>query len=133
MVGVGTDLLLHYLLQDDLEQTALANHIFDEVLSAGNPGLVSLVTVLEVVRVLRDLLKQTPMEIAGHLERLVAAESLEIQNEQQVFEAMLALKRSHGEFEDALSGALNAQAGCAHTLTFDKRALRMPYFRLLVS
>ena len=131
MVGLDTNLILRYLLQDDPKQTTLANHIVDQLLSDRNPGFISLVTILEMVWVLRSLLKQTPTEIATHLEHLLAAESLEVQNGQQVFEAAFALKRGTGEFEDALGGALNAWAGCSHTLTFDKRALRMPYFQLI--
>lgn len=131
MVGLDTNVILRYLLQDDPKQASLANDVVDRVLSDRNPGLISLVTVLEIVWVLRSLLKQTPTEIAGHLENLLAADSLEVQNEQQVFEAAYALKRGTGEFEDALTGALNAWAGCPHTLTFDKRAARMPYFQLM--
>jgi predicted nucleic-acid-binding protein len=110
MVGLDTNLILRYLLQDDPKQTTLANHIVDQLLSDRNPGFISLVTVLEMVWVLRSLLKQTPTEIATHLEHLLAAESLEVQNGQQVFEAAFALKRGTGEFEDALIGALNAWA-----------------------
>jgi len=131
MVGLDTNIVLRYLLQDDPKQAPLANHIVDKVLSDRNPGLISLVPVLEIVWVLRSLLKQTPTQIASHLELLLAADFLEIQNEQQVFEAAFALKRGTGEFEDALMGALNAWAGCPHTLTFDKRALRRPYFGLI--
>jgi predicted nucleic-acid-binding protein len=132
MVGLDTNVVLRYLLQDDPKQATLANHIFEQVLSDRNPGLISLVAILEIVWVLRSLLKQTPIEIASHLEHLLAADSLEIQNEQQVFEAAFALKRGTGEFEDALIGALNIWSGCPHTLTFDKRALRLPYFQLIV-
>jgi predicted nucleic-acid-binding protein len=132
MIGLDTNVILRYLLQDDPRQTPLANHIVDQVLSQQNPGFITLVTVLELVWVLRSLLKQTPTEIATHIEHLLAADSLEVQNEQQVFEAVFALKRGIGEFEDALIGALNAWAGCPYTLTFDKRALRMPYFQLIV-
>ena len=132
MVGLDTNVILRYLLQDDPKQAALANHIVDRVLSSRNPGFISLVTILEIVWVLRSLLQQTPTELAAHLEHLLAADSFEVQNEQQVFEAAFALKRRTGEFEDALIGALNAWAGCPHTLTFDKRALRMPYFRPIV-
>ncbi len=132
MVGLDTNVILRYLLQDDPKQTRLANRIIDQVLSDRNPGLISLVTILEIVWVLRSLLKQAPGEIATHLEHLLAADSLEVQNDQQVFEAAFALKRGTGEFEDALIGALNAWAGCPYTLTFDKRTLRMPYFELIV-
>ena len=131
MVGLDTNVILRYVLQDDPKQTPLANHIVDQVLSQENPGFITLVTVLEIVWVLRSLLKQTRTEIATHLENLLAADTLEVQNEQQVFEAVFALRRGTGEFEDALIGALNAWAGCPHTLTFDKRALRMPYFQLI--
>jgi predicted nucleic-acid-binding protein len=132
VIGLDSNVILRYLLQDDPKQTPRANRIVDQVLSEQNPGFISLVTVLEIVWVLRSLLKQTPAEIATHLEHLLAADSLEVQNAQQVFEAVLALKRGTGEFEDALIGALNAWAGCPHTLTFDKKALRMPYFQLIV-
>jgi predicted nucleic-acid-binding protein len=88
-------------------------------------------TLSSIVWVVRSLLKQTPTEIATHLEHLLAADSLEVRNDQQVFEAAFALKCGTGEFEDALIGALNASAGCPHTLTFDKKAPRMPYFELI--
>ncbi len=132
MTGLDTNVILRYLLQDDPRQTSLANHIIDRQLSPENRGFISLVTVLEIVWVLRSLLKQSPNEISAHIEHLLAADRLEVQNEQQVFEAAFALKRGTGEFEDALIGSLNAWAGCPGTLTFDKRASRLPYFRLLV-
>jgi len=129
MIGLDTNVILRYLLQDDPQQAPQANHIVDQVLNDENPGFISIVTVLELVWVLRSLLKRTPSEIATHLEHLLAADSLEVQNEQQVFEAAFALKRGTGEFEEALTGALNAWTGCPYTLTFDKRALRMPNFQ----
>src|ERR1700722_12711474 len=131
MTGLDTNVLMRYLLQDDPKQARRANQIIDRQLSEQNPGFVNLATILEIVWVLRSLLKRSPSEIAAHIEDLLAADSLEVQNEQQVFEAAFALKRGTGEFEDALIGALNAWAGCPHTLTFDKRALRMPWFQLI--
>jgi predicted nucleic-acid-binding protein len=89
-------------------------------------------SLCEIVWVLRSLLKQSPTQVASHLERLHTADSLEVQNEQQVFEAVFAIKRGTGEFEDALIGALNAWAGCSHTLTFDRKAARLPYFHEIV-
>ena len=132
MIGLDTNVILRYLLQDDPKQTRQVNQIVDRQLSERNPGFINLVTVLEVVWVLRSLLKQNPFQIASHLENLLAAESLQVQNEQQVFEAAFALKRGTGEFEDALIGALNAWTGCSHTLTFDRRAARLPYFKVIV-
>lgn len=131
MIGLDTNIILRYLLQDDPKQTKQANHIIERQLSEENPGFISVATVLEIVWVLRSLLKRSPIEISSHLEQLLAADTLEVQNEQQVFEAAFALKRGLGEFEDALIGALNAWAGCSRTLTFDRGASRLPHFQVI--
>ncbi len=131
MIGLDTNVVLRYLLQDDLEQSRRANEIIEGHLSEQEPGYLSLVCVLEIVWVLRSLLRQRGVEIATHVERLLAANSLVVQNEQQVFEAAFALKRGTGEFEDALIGALNAWAGCEKTLTFDRRAGRLRGFEVV--
>ncbi len=132
MIGLDTNVILRYLLQDDPKQTRQVNQIVDRQLSEQNPGFINLVTVLEVVWVLRSLLKQNSSQIASHLENLLSADSLEVQNEQQVFEAVFALKRGAGEFEDALIGALNAWTGCSRTLTFDRKAARLPHFQAII-
>ena len=131
MTGLDTNVLLRYLLQDDPKQARQANQIIDRQLSEQNPGFVNIATVLEIVGFLRSLLKRSPFQIAAHIENLLAADSLEVQNEQQVFDAAFALKRGTGEFEDALIGALNAWAGCSHTLTFDRKTARLPYFQVM--
>jgi predicted nucleic-acid-binding protein len=43
---------------------------------------------------------------------------------------MIALKTGTASFEDALIGALGTWAGCTTTFTFDKKAARLPNFRL---
>jgi predicted nucleic-acid-binding protein len=131
VIGLNTNVVLRYLLQDDPEQSRQANEIFAGRVSEQKPGYLSLVCVLELVWVLRSFLRQSSVEIAAHLEHLLAADSLVIQNEQQVFEAAFALKRGTGEFEDALIGAMNAWAGCEKTLTFDRRAGRLAGFEVI--
>lgn len=131
MIGLDTNVVLRYLLQDDAKQTRQANEMIDGRLNELEPGYLSLACVLEIVWVLRSLLRQNAAQIATHVEHLLAADSLVIQNEQQVFEAAFALKRGTGEFEDALIGALNAGAGCEKTLTFDRRAGRLKGFEVI--
>lgn len=132
MIGLDTNVVLRYLLQDDPAQTRVANRIFEQQLSAANPGFLNLATVLEIVWVLRSVLGRTPIQIAAHLETILSRTTLEVQNAEQVYEAAFALKRGTGEFEDALIGALNAWAGCSSTVTFDRKAGRLPHFRRIV-
>ena len=55
-------------------------------------------TIAEVAWVLRSRYKATRQEIALTIERILASDSLRVQNEQQVYEAMLALKAGEGTF-----------------------------------
>jgi predicted nucleic-acid-binding protein len=67
-------------------------------------------------------------EIAAAIERTLQADVLVVENEQEVFTAMIALKEAHGSFADALIGRLGAGASCTCTLTFDQTASRLAGF-----
>jgi predicted nucleic-acid-binding protein len=54
-----------------------------------------------------------------------------VENEQEVFTALIALKEGRGSVAEALIGALGARAGSATTVTFDRRAARLSGFELL--
>ena len=88
-------------------------------------------TIAEIVWVLDRVYGLPDREIADAVERILQAETLFVQNEQEVFTAMIALRTGSGQFADALIGALSRWAGCKLTLTFDKRAARLSGFKLL--
>ena len=46
----------------------------------------------------------------------------------EVFTAWMALREGRGSFADALIAALGEKAGCSHTVTFDRQALRLDGF-----
>src|SRR5580693_8487494 len=106
MIGLGTNVLLRYLVQDDLAQSARATEIIEHRLTEQNPGFVSLVSILEIVWVLGGLYKRTHSEIAQHIEMILAADTLEVQNEQEIYQAVVALRNGAGTFEDALIGGI---------------------------
>jgi predicted nucleic-acid-binding protein len=124
MIGLDTNVLLRYLAQDDPKQSRRATEIIERGLTEEEPGFVSLVCVLEVVWVLKSLFKRSRQEIANDIEMLLAADTLEIQNEQEVYHAVVALRNGVGTFEDALIGALGVWRGCSATLTFDEGAAK---------
>jgi predicted nucleic-acid-binding protein len=132
MIGVDTNVLLRYLAQDDPKQSPRATEIIERRLTEQEPGFVSLVTILEVVWVLKILFKRSRQEIANDVELLLAADTLEVQNEQEVYLALVSLRNGMGTFEDALMGSLSAWKGCSATVTFDvDAAKRLPGFQLI--
>ena len=122
MIGLDTNVLLRYLVQDDPVQSPRATEIIIRRLSEEEPGFVSLVTILEVVWVLKSLYKRSRQEVANDIEMLLGADTLEVQNEQEVYNAVVAFRNGIGTFEDALIGSLGIWRGCSVTLTFDERA-----------
>ena len=130
MIGLDTNVLVRYLTQDDPVQSLKATEIIERRLTPANPGFLSVVTMAETFWVLERAYGLTAQEIAAAIERILQVEVLVVENEQQVFAAMVALKQGQGAFADALIAELGARAGCIHTLTFDKKALRLPAFRL---
>jgi predicted nucleic-acid-binding protein len=131
MIALDTNVLLRYLVQDDPAQSARATEIIER-LTARNPGFISLVCILEIVWVLGSLYKRTRGQIAQHIEMILAADTLEVQNEQEVYQAVVALRNGTGSFEDALIGAIGVWRGCSATLTFDENAVkRLNGFRLI--
>lgn len=131
MIGLDTNILIRYLTQDDPVQSAKATEILERRLTPKNPGFVSVVAMVEIVWVLDRAYGLTALEIATSVERLLQVEVLAIENEQQVFTAMVAVKQGRGSFADALIVELGACAGCTRTLTFDQKALRLPSFELV--
>jgi predicted nucleic-acid-binding protein len=130
MIGLDTNILVRYLAQDDPIQSAKASDLIERRLTEENPGFVSTVAMVEIAWVLDRAYGLRNDEIAAAIERTLQVDVLVVENEQEVFTAMIALKRGKGSFADAIILALGAKAGCSYTLTLDQKACRLAGFRL---
>ncbi len=131
MIGLDTNILVRHLVQDDHLQSPKATALIEERLTEGNPGFISTVVMVETAWVLERSYALADHEIAAAIERILQIENLVVENQSEVFTAMTALKEGRGSFADALIGAIGAAAGCSRTLTFDRKALRLPGFETL--
>jgi predicted nucleic-acid-binding protein len=130
VIGLDTNVLVRYLTQDDPVQSLRATRIIERLLTEDRPGFISLVTIAETVWVLNRVYGLSELEIARAVERILQADTLMVQNEQEVFTATVILRAGAGSFSDALIGAVGSWAGCLSTLTFDRRAARLKGFEL---
>jgi len=130
MIGLDTNILVRYLTQDAPLQSPKASEIIERRLTEANPGFVSIVAMVETVWVLERAFRLGTQDIVRAVERVLQTDVLVVENEQEVFTAMIALKEGQGSFADAVIGALGARMGCSYTLTFDRKAARLPGFEL---
>jgi predicted nucleic-acid-binding protein len=128
MIGLDTNILVRYLTQDDPIQSLRATEIIERRLTEKNRGFVSIVAMVGTVWVLERAYRLPAGEIASAIERMLQIDVLVVQNEQEVFSAMIALKEGQGSFADAVIAALGTRAGCSRTLTIDQKVLRLPGF-----
>ena len=131
MIGLDTNVLLRYLVRDDVKQLAQAAHLIEQQLSVEEPGFVSLVVLAEVVWNLLSNYEFSREELITALERLLSIESLALQNSKEVSETIEAMRTGTASFPDALIGYLSLAAGCTTTYTFDRKASRLPGFTLI--
>ena len=131
MIGLDTNVLIRYLTQDDPDQSAKATRFIEHQLTVHNPGYICLVVMAETAWVLERSYRRTAIQVAEALERLLRAETLIVESEQEVFASIIAMQLGQATFADALIEELGAKVGCDHTVTFDEKASRLPGFRTL--
>ena len=131
MIGLDTNVVVRYLTQDDPVQSQKATELIERGLTEADPGFVSVVAMVETAWVLERIYRLTGKEMAAAIERMLEVDVLVVENENEVFNAMNAVRDGHGSFADALIAALGTKAGCSHTVTFDQKAVRLSGFELL--
>jgi predicted nucleic-acid-binding protein len=131
MIGLDTNVIVRYLVQDDPVQSARATDLIEHRLTEQEPGFLCVVVLAELAWVLERAYGLPPPKLAAAIERLLQANVLVVEREQEVFTAITAMRAGLGSFADALINALNLRVGCGCTVTFDRRALRLRGFASL--
>src|ERR1700684_282365 len=98
MIGLDTNILVRYLTQDHPIQSPRATEIIERRLTEENPGFVSAVAMVETDWVLDHAYCLESDETAAAIERTFQIDALVVENEQEVFTAMIALKQGKGSF-----------------------------------
>ena len=127
MIGVDTNILVRYLVEDDAVQTEMAADFLERRSSPARPAFVNRVVVAEVVWVLERVFRYPRHLIADNLSELLRTASIRVEDVDDVAEA-LGLYRDGAGFTDALIGVSNARQGCSVTATFDRKARRLSMF-----
>jgi predicted nucleic-acid-binding protein len=130
MIGIDTNLLVRYIIQDEPVQVEKATRFLERVCTINNPGLVNGIVVTELVWVLESVYRYPRQQISIVLAAILRASQLRVENSPDVRYA-LSEYSDGADFSDALIAATNLRLGCDHTVTFDRAAARRVGFSLL--
>jgi predicted nucleic-acid-binding protein len=123
MIGLDTNVLVRYIMQDDARQSLRATKLV-ESLTVEEPGFVSLVSVVELGWVLSSSYDLDREQVAQALELLLRTKTVVIDRADEVMKALRVFKASSADFADCLIERTAAGAGCGRTMTFDVGAAK---------
>ena len=121
MIGLDTNVIVRYLIEDDPAQARAAAKMIDS-LSEENPGFLSLVVMAELVWVLEASYGFEKNEIVKVIENLLRSEELIVEQTELVAQALRIFRVNRAGFTDCLIERCGDAAQCHYTATFDKHA-----------
>jgi predicted nucleic-acid-binding protein len=131
MIGIDTNVIVRLLVADDEKQTEAASRYLKQHCSSDDPALLSDIVVVECAWVLEDVYAYSRAQIGDAIDGLLATAQLRAADASAVGMALERFRSSSADFADCLLGVSNTDAGCEYTATFDRKASKLPEFRLL--
>ena len=132
MAALDTNVLVRWLTNDDVQQCAIVDRLFDEAISKDERLLVTVTVMLEVEWVLRTRYQYDRRNVTAALNALLDVTELEFQTEPALEQALWLFKQTGSrDFADCLHIALASQTSQGPLLTFDERASRIEGGKLL--
>ena len=131
MIGLDTNVLVRYLVQDDPAQARLATAAIESAAGRGERMRLNATTLCELVWVLESAYGQARADVARALEQIVRTADFDLEHLDHVRTAIEVYRSTSADFADALIGLVNEAAGCEHTITFDRSLKRIPQFKVV--
>jgi len=123
MIGLDTNVLVRFIAQDNVKQSAIATKFIDQ-LDNETPGFITLVTLVELVWVMQSCYNATKPEIITIMEMLFKTKELVVENAETAMKALHLFAKSKADFADCLIERSANNAGCSYTVTFDDKSAK---------
>lgn len=131
MTGLDTNVLLRYIVQDDVKQARQAGRYIEKNCTSQSPGRVNAIVLCELSWVLRRGYKYDRQIIASVIRRILSSPELSVEEDEAVWQALYVYEKGDAGFADCLLGIINHRAGASPTVTFDQKAAKESFFELL--
>ena len=122
MIGIDTNVIVRYIVQDDPKQARAATKLIEKSCSSDNPGYINHIVLCEIVWVLKRNYKLDKASICQVIEQIMRTDRMVIEDTQLVWRALETFKETKADFADCLLGQKNLRAGCQYTATLDDAA-----------
>ncbi len=128
MIGLDTNVLARYFLNDDPQWSPQVAAFFETRLSSQRPGYVNPITLVELVWILRRKPGYDRSKLSALIEGLLSSDSIVLGEAGAVERALVSFRSGSAGFADYLIAELNEAAGASPTMTLDHKAAKNPPF-----
>lgn len=128
MIGIDSNVLLRYALEDDAKQSPRAAALLESDDRLSEPAFVNLIVLLEFVWTALGQDGFDKADIIAILEELLASRRMVFAERSAVAAALETWRTGKAGFQDYLIGCLNQERGLRTTFTFDVAAAKHPTF-----
>lgn len=127
MIGIDTNVLVRYIVQDDAHQAALATRLIEEICDEASPAFISYIVLCELVWVLAspDTYGATREQVATVLDHVLHTKQFEIEHREVAYRALQDYRATGADYADCLVARVAQAFGCTTTYSFDKRAAKL--------
>ena len=131
MTGLDTNVLVRYLTEDEPAQARRAAAWIHTHTNRNERCFISPIVLCELAWVLRWTYDVSKADLLLTLDRLMSTTQFVIGDKDIVRAGLDAYRSGAADFADYVIGELHAGAGCAKTVTFDRRLRRSDRFQVL--
>ena len=128
MIAVDTNVLVRVLVEDDREQTRVANDLVNRALAADDALFVPTVVLCELVWVLLRTYRYDRETVAEAVGWVLAAEQIRVEESEEAHRALGEFAAGRADFADALIRERARAHGAQAVATFDRSLHTLPGF-----
>lgn len=131
MKGLDTNVLVRYLTWDDPDQAERAASVIESAAETGEPLFAGSLVVCELVWVLEGAYGLDRAAVLDVVETVLRTAQLDFDDKDVLWQALGDARRGAADFSDYVIARRGADAGCEHTVTFDRALAASPLFEVL--
>ncbi len=131
MTALDTNVIVRFLTRDDARQSEAVYKHLKRAEKSGEALFVPLAVVLETVWVLGSVYCKSRTDILNSMESLMHSQVFRFERDDVVGRVLSDARNSAADISDLIIAHSARASGCRSGLTFDKKAARHPFFKLL--
>ncbi len=131
MIALDTNVIVRFLVRDDEVQAQAVYARLRQAEADREALFVSLLVLLEVIWVLGSAYGKTRSEILSAIEDMKRMPIFAFEKDAVIQALLIEGKKTNADFADILIAHAAHESGCESGLTFDKKAAKLAFFRIL--